>query len=82
MQGKIYQSCGHEDYIRPVAGWPLKVKGEDCDAVDGLFPCIHYYHYCLKCYIEALEQYPELIIFNEWEQQEYFDEWDNLNGKT
>lgn len=72
MQGKVYLTCGHTDSIRPISGWPLKVKGETCDAVEGFVRCIEYHHYCLKCYIDALTRYPEDIIFDPWEEDEYF----------
>ena len=71
----MYLNCGHIDPIRPF-GWPLIVKEYGCDAVDGYHKQAAYYSYCRDCYVKALLDYPELIIINEWEVDEY------LHGKA
>lgn len=69
----VYHSCGHTDEYRPVSGWPLATKGETCSE-DGYTKCIEYGTVCRDCYIMWITKYPNSIIFDDWEKDEYFDE--------
>lgn len=69
----VFHSCGHEDRYRPVSGWPLAVKAETC-TVDGFTKCVEYSTVCRDCYIKWVTKYPEDIIFDPWEVDEYFEE--------
>lgn len=76
--GKIFFSCGHEDKYRPIAGWPLTTKDYDTFDDGGLRKCITYSNVCLDCYIKFIGTYPKCVIFNEEEQNEWFNSEDDL----
>lgn len=66
----VFLSCGHQDKLRPVRGWPLTLKSEGCD-YDGFHKQVEYSTVCLECYINTLKEIPELIMFDSWEEDEY-----------
>lgn len=75
--GKVIFSCGHEDKYRPIAGWPLTTK--DYDTFEGdLEKSITYRHVCLDCYLKYIGTYPECVVFDEAEENEWFSSEDDL----
>ena len=70
----VFHSCGHEDKYRPISGWPITLKGETCDSVDGYVKCVEYMTVCHTCYLKYVTYYPDDILFNDWEHEQYFNE--------
>jgi len=79
LQGKVYLSCGHEDTYRPISGWPLTVKDYDTFSDGSYGKCITNSNVCLDCYIKYIGTYPENVILEPWEEQDYLfeDQEDN-----
>lgn len=70
--GKIYHSCGHEDFHRPVSGWPLVTKDYDTLS-DGTYgKVITNSTVCIYCYLGYVKKYPETVVFDDWEKEEWF----------
>jgi hypothetical protein len=79
MKGSITATCGHkvesvDDLIS------VTFSGEECDAIDGFYPCVHYVEYCPPC-AEAAKLWPEYLIDQAaiddfWESQR-----DNEDGR-
>ena len=70
--GKVFFSCGHEDKIRPVSGWPLVTYGYDTFSDGSYDKVINHRTVCHSCYLHAVQDYPEFIIFDDWEEDEWF----------
>jgi hypothetical protein len=77
MIGKIFLSCGHEDFYRPISGWPLKIKDYDTFDDGQYGKCITYHTLCKDCYVDYIEKFPETVIFDPWEEEEWFNEGDD-----
>lgn len=69
----IILDCGHECKIRPF-GFPFMLKTEECDAVDGFVKAVSYHSWCRDCFVDALMRYPDQMMFEEYEADEYFKE--------
>jgi hypothetical protein len=50
------------------------LKSETCDSVEGYVKCVEHKTVCHSCYLECVTNYPEDLIFSEWEVEEYFGE--------
>lgn len=72
--GKVFHSCGHEDAYRPVSGWPLRVKTESICMEQGVVPAVEHSTVCRACYLDWVKYRPDQMIFEGWEEGEYFKE--------
>lgn len=69
----VYMSCGHTDEYRPVSGWPIRFRSEEPDYFSGLVPAVTYAIFCRDCYLQWVKDYPEEIIFEDYEEAEYLE---------
>jgi hypothetical protein len=80
LQGKVIFSCGHEDKYRPTSGWRVMTKDYDTFDDGSFGKCITYSNLCLDCYIKCIGTYPEQVIFDSWEEDEWLNSEELLVG--
>lgn len=76
MKGSITASCGHtlkgdEEVVQ------VRYGAADCDAIDGLRPCVVYASFCPDCAKKA-RSWPEYIpdgVEDDWWFETGYDEW-------
>ena len=70
--GKVFHTCGHECEIRPVSGFPLTLKGVEYDE-DGPHNAVSYSTLCHKCYVKWVTDYPDDLLFEQYEVKEWLN---------
>jgi hypothetical protein len=72
--GRVIMSCGHQCYVRPVFGFPVILKSEGIDIeAKGVCREVIYSTYCWECYKTLVCDYPEDMLFDEHEVEEYLN---------
>ena len=62
----VILTCGHSCDVRP-HGISIFQKAM---ARDGT-PAVSYSHYCHKCYVEAVSESPDMVLFDQAEVDEF-----------